>query len=271
MKTEIPLGKPTAYPEQYTPELLHPISRMDARSAFGLAAGLPFHGTDFWNAWELTWLNADGKPVVATAEIRVPAESPNIVESKSLKLYLDSFSMTTFVAASDVEETIAQDLSACTGADAGVLLLAATAAEGKRISSLPGDCLDDLDTGCKMYEIDSALLTADRDDVVAEELHSHLLRSLCPVTGQPDIGSILISYTGPRIARPGLLQYIVSYREHQDFHESCVERMFIDLLERCQPEKLSIQAHYQRRGGIDINPFRSNCDSKATNARLWRQ
>ncbi|MDH3533888.1 MAG: NADPH-dependent 7-cyano-7-deazaguanine reductase QueF [Gammaproteobacteria bacterium] len=271
MTTESPLGQPSTYLDQYAPELLHPIARASSRDPLGLAEPLPFAGVDIWNAWELTWLDTDGKPAVATAEIRFPASSTNIVESKSLKLYLNSFSMSRYVAETDVAESIEQDLSACVDADVDVCLRKVSALYGARIARPPGDCLDGLNVQCDAYEVDTDLLQADENDIVQEDLYTHLLRSLCPVTNQPDCGSLLIAYRGPRIDRKSLLRYIVSYREHNDFHEACVERMFVDVLERCRPEELTVYARYQRRGGIDINPFRSNFEKEAPNIRLWRQ
>ena len=271
MTTESPLGQPVQYIDQYSPELLHAIPRAQHRDALGLGDPLPFDGVDIWNAWELTWLDSDGKPVVATAEIRVPAKSTNIVESKSMKLYLNSFSMSKYLAQSDVAETIEQDLSACVDADVAVRVEGASARYGARVSRLPGLCLDEQRVACDVYEVDPDLLAADADTIVHEDLYSHLLRGLCPVTNQPDTGSILISYRGPQIDREALLRYIVSFREHNDFHENCVERMFVDIMDRCGTEQLSVYARYHRRGGIDINPFRSNFEADPPNARLWRQ
>jgi len=179
--------------------------------------------------------------------------------------------MTHYASASDVAETIEQDLSAATGADVTVVLERPAETDDRAITQLPGDSIDAQDLSCDAYEIDAALLSADADDIVTEVLSSHLLRSLCPVTSQPDSASVLVSYTGPRIDRPGLLRYIVSYRQHQDFHETCVERMFLDIMERCKPERLTVYARYQRRGSIDINPFRSNFEEDPPNTRLWRQ
>jgi 7-cyano-7-deazaguanine reductase len=273
MRDEIPLGKSVPYPEQYSPELLFEVPRAEQRERLGIGPDLPFHGTDIWNAWELSWLDHDGKPRCAIAEIRVPADSLSIIESKSLKLYLNSFAMTHYATQEDVMETIEQDLSDCAGADVEVSLQDLAAAEGAAADRMPGDCLDALSISCNFDEVapQAALLRSDPDEIVTEELYTHLLRSLCPVTSQPDTGSVLVRYTGPRIDREGLLRYIVSFRQHEDFHESCVERMFIDIVERCQPEKLTVYARYQRRGGIDINPFRSNFEAVAPNARLWRQ
>ena len=271
MTDESPLGRQSTYLEQYSPGLLYAIARTGNREALGLSDELPFHGTDIWNAWELTWLDSDGLPQVGTAEIRVPAGSPNIIESKSLKLYLNSFAMTRCASTGDVAEMIEQDLIEAAGAEVAVQVQRPSETDASTVAQLPGESLDDLKTGCNTYEVDAGLLEASADDVVTESLHSHLLRSLCPVTGQPDTGSMLITYTGPRIDRAGLLRYIVSYRQHQDFHETCVERIFLDIMERCKAEKLTVYARYQRRGGIDINPFRSNFEDEPPNPRLWRQ
>jgi len=271
MTKEIPLGRATPYLEHYSPESLYAIARTDGRAALGLPAKLPFHGTDIWNAWELTWLSGEGLPQVSTAEISVPADSTNIIESKSLKLYLNSFAMTQYESDAVVAGTIATDLSACADAGVAVRMFQPTATDAANVARLPGLCLDVPGAACRTYEVDANLLSADKTDVVSEDLYSHLLRSQCPVTGQPDTGSVMISYRGPRIDRQSLLRYIVSYRQHSDFHESCVERMFVDILEHCGPERLTVYARYQRRGGIDINPFRSNFEATAPNARLWRQ
>lgn len=271
MNEDIPLGRAVPYPEQYSPELLYAVPRHDHRASLGLGDPLPFSGTDIWNAWELTWLDPDGLPRCATAQIRVPAASPNIIESKSLKLYLNSFAMTHHASTADVAETIEGDLSESAGADVGVALHGGPSSAGNAVAEFPGTCLDALRVRCDATAVDPALLQTESADVTAEDLHTHLLRSLCPVTHQPDIGSVLVTYSGPRIDHEGLLKYIVSFRQHEDFHEACVERMFVDILERCQPEKLTVYARYQRRGGIDINPFRSNFETEAPNIRLWRQ
>ncbi len=271
MSGKNPLGQATPYPEQYSPDLLYAIARIDARSAIGLDAEIPFHGTDIWNARDLTWLDPDGLPRVGTAEIRIPADSVNLVESKSLKLYLGAFAMTAFESGRDLAAVITRDLSAATGGDVYVIVRDPDAPDGSAVARLPGTCIDTQHVQCDTYEVDAGLLAADKSDIVAEDLHTHLLRSLCPVTAQPDMGSISISYRGPRIDRAGLLRYVVSYRQHQDYHEACVERMFLDIRERCGAEQLSVYARYQRRGGIDINPFRSNFEAGVPNTRLWRQ
>ncbi len=261
-----PLGKATDYPSVYSPEVLCPIAREDSRASLGLGDALPFDGADLWTAWELTWLTRAGTPRAAAADICVPARSPNIIESKSLKLYLNSFAMSSAATGYDVAAVIRDDLSAAAGAPVAVTLRQSAA-----IGELPGDSLDEQDIGCSVYDVDASLLRANDAEVVSECLHSRLLRSLCPVTGQPDFGSLVIRYEGPRIAPDALLRYIVSFREHNDFHEACVERMFVDLKQRCRPERLSVYARYQRRGGIDINPFRSDFETVPTNARLWNQ
>ena len=261
-----PLGKAAGYPRVYSPEVLCPIARSDSRKSLGLGETLPFDGADLWTAWELTWLTRAGTPRVAAADIRVPAGSPNIVESKSLKLYLNSFAMSSSATGYDIAAVIRDDLSAAAGAPVAVALRQSAA-----IEELPGDSLDEQDVACSVYEVDAGLLEADDAELVSECLHSRLLRSLCPVTAQPDFGSLVIRYQGPRIARDALLRYIVSFREHNDFHEACVERMFVDLKQRCRPERLSVYARYQRRGGIDINPFRSDFETVPANARLWNQ
>lgn len=268
---KLPLGDNSAYPDKYAPDALCAISRAESRDSLGLSRDLPFHGVDIWNAWELTWLGPGNLPVVATAEIRVPADSPNIIESKSLKLYLNSYSMCRFSSITEVAATISEDLSDCTGTRSDVSILPVARNEARRVSRLAGTCLDSIAVDCDASDVDAKLLLADTNTLVDEDLHTHLLRSLCPVTSQPDIGSLQISYRGPKIDQASLLRYVVSYRQHSDFHESCVERIFVDVMARCAPEQLSVHARYQRRGGIDINPFRSNTGGLPLNLRLWRQ
>jgi len=263
------LGEQAEYGSSYSPDLLQPIPREENRQILGLAAELPFHGEDIWNAYELTWLNMLGKPQVATAEFRVPADSPNIIESKSMKLYLDSLSMTQYQGPDHVTNTINADLSRVTGAPVTVQLRPLIPPGS--IKELPGNCIDSLDVDCGSENVDPGMLSCGSDGTVSEALHTHLLRSLCPVTGQPDSGSILIRYQGRQIDPGSLLRYIVSYRKHHDFHESCVERIFLDIKKQCGPEQLSVYARYNRRGGLDINPFRSDFEPTAENLRLWRQ
>ena len=272
MSNKSPLGRTTAQPVDYAPEVLHAIARAENRAQLGIGESLPFHGTDIWNAWELTWLAANGQPQTATAAIRVPADSPNMVESKSLKLYLNSFAMTRQDSARAVAAVIARDLSACIGASVDVRLRdPAHLQAGVSTGRMPGVCLDGVDVDCSVWQVDAGLLRADPGHIVSEEFYTDALRSLCPVTGQPDIGSVAICYRGPRIDPAALLRYVVSYRQHSDFHEGCIERMFIDLEERCRPERLTVHGRYLRRGGIDINPFRSNFEDPPGSLRLWRQ
>ncbi len=269
--TELPLGKTSSYPDRYAPEVLFPIERRDNRERIGIGAELPFSGVDIWNAWDLTWLGEDGQPQTATAEIAIPAQSPRIVESKSMKLYLGSFAMSKHASADAVRDLIAKDLSKCAGDEVAVRVDTLDAMQEPTVQRLPGESLDRLAVPCNDWEVDAALLVADAGTVVSEALFTDALRSLCPVTGQPDLGSVLVRYRGPTIDRAALLRYVVSYRCHQDFHENCIERMFLDILECCGPEALTVYARYQRRGGIDINPFRSNFEDAAPNLRLWRQ
>ena len=249
---ELPLGKNTDYPQAYAPEVLAAVARSAARDAIGLGTDLPFQGMDIWNAWELTWLAKSGKPIVATAVITVPADSTNIVESKSLKLYVNSFAMSRYAVKGEVAGIISRDLTDLTESNVQVDVKPATEVSSYHIVDFPGDCIDHLDVQIEAGGVDAKLLKTEDGDPVEESLHSHLLRSNCPVTNQPDMGSVLIRYKGPRIDRESLLRYIVSYRQHNDFHEACIERMFVDLKKRC-------------------NPFRSDFEASAENLRLWRQ
>ncbi len=268
--TTTPLGQVTDYVQEYSPEVLFAVPRSEARHPLGLDGDLPFHGKDLWNAWELTWLDDNGKPMVATATFAFDATSPNIVESKSLKLYLGSMAMSRFATGHALVNTLRKDLANFSGADVEVSLNQGTTSQMAKIDQLPGQCVDDLAISNTATQVDPKLLSLG-DDVVSGTLHSHLLRSLCPVTAQPDIGSVVVKYLGPRIDPAAFLEYVVSFRQHQDFHEACIERMFLDIKERCQPESLTVSAHYTRRGGIDINPIRSDGDDEPENLRVWRQ
>lgn len=272
-ETSLPLGKPTSYRDAYDPGLLCPFPRAPKRAELGLGEGLPFAGFDLWNAYELSWLAPGGKPVAAMAEFRFPCVSAALVESKSFKLYLNSFNQTRFDDFTAVAATLERDLSSACGAAVAVRLLPLAAVAGTVIAALPGRCLDDLDVAIDRYDYAPALLdgAADAGRSVEETLHSHLLKSNCLVTRQPDWASVLIRYRGPRIDPAALLRYLVSYRRHSEFHEQCVERIFTDLLRRCRPEKLTVYARYTRRGGLDINPFRSNFETELPNWRLARQ
>ncbi len=266
-----PLGKKVRHASTYSPELLFSLPRDDARRASGIGIDLPFSGVDVWNAWEMTWLDGNSKPVVATAEIRIPAESPRIIESKSLKLYLNSLAMRRYRDLDEVSRIIAADLSAAAGHAVEVDLLPANTWHQQQFCQLPGTCIDEHPARTTAEGVNASLLRTGDDTVELQELYSHLLYTHCPVTNQPDSGSLLIRYSGPRIDAASLLNYIVSFRQHNDFHEACVERIFIDVLQHCAPEKLTVYARYNRRGGIDINPFRSNFEAHPGNDRLWRQ
>ncbi len=256
-----PLGRRSGHAELYAPELLFPIDRAPKRAEIGLAAGatLPFTGADLWSAYELSWLNPRGKPIVALAQFIVPCESPAIVESKSLKLYLGSFTMSRYESPAVVRDTIQRDLSAGFGCHVGVKLVLPDAFVDQHLDELDGLSLDRLDLDCDRYTPAPDLLSADHTQaIVSECFTSNLLKSNCLVTGQPDWGSVQVDYTGSPIDQAGLLRYLVSFRQHNEFHEQCVERIFIDLWTRCRPTRLQVLARYTRRGGLDINPWRSS-------------
>ena len=255
-----PLGKATEYCCHYAPELLYPIPRQAKRDEIGIAADAPpFTGEDLWNAYELSWLNPKGKPVVAVGQFRVPADSPNLIESKSFKLYLNSFNQTTFADATEVALTLTRDLSAAAGKLVAVTLEPLTSHPVAQIGTPDGILLDTLDIACDRYQpIPDYLAPVANANVVEETLYSHLLKSNCLVTGQPDWAMVVIRYRGRAIDRASLLRYLVSFRNHNEFHEQCVERIFCDLWQRCAPEALAVHARYTRRGGLDINPFRSS-------------
>lgn len=267
------LGKSVAGSSHYDPGLLFPIPRSQGRNAIGLSAVLPFHGVDIWNAWELSWLDELGKPQVAVAEIRVPADSPNLIESKSLKLYLNSLNAMRYPDAHHVERLLRDDLGAAAGGAVEVRVMGLDRVSEAAIHDAEGTCIDDLPITIEHYgPPEPAFLCTNPGTRVSETLVSHLLKSNCPVTAQPDWASVVISYQGAAIDRAGLLRYIVSYRNHDEFHEQCVERMFRDLHARCAPDQLSVSARYTRRGGLDINPWRGNAAQLAVpNRRLLRQ
>jgi 7-cyano-7-deazaguanine reductase len=259
------LGKPATYRDQYDPSLLYPIPRAAKREELGIAAQPPFFGADLWTAYELSWLTPRGKPVVAIAHVTVPCETPNIVESKSFKLYINSFSNSRFASADDVLARLRADLAEAAWRDApaagsvGVRLVPADQFDREQVHELDGLNLDRLDIECTQYTPQPSLLTsASGEQPVAEVLVSNLLKSNCLVTGQPDWGSVQVRYTGPQIDQGGLLRYLVSLRNHNEFHEQCVERIFMDIRRQCRPTKLSVYARYTRRGGLDINPFRTS-------------
>jgi len=258
-KAGSPLGKTVAYAGTRDASLLYPIARAADRAKLGIeGTELPFLGVDIWNSYEFSWLDARGKPRVALAEFRVPAESPNIIESKSFKLYLNSYMQTRVPDTDTLREWLSEDLSKAAGDTVSVQLGTPTSKESLQLQQLEGENIDDLPISIEHYGPPKPdLLYGNPDAVVEEKLVTHLFKSNCPVTGQPDWASLQIHYHGPRLDRAGLLRYLVSFREYADFHEHCVERIFNDIRERCAPDKLSVYARYTRRGGLDINPFRT--------------
>jgi 7-cyano-7-deazaguanine reductase len=266
-----PLGHATTYAADYDATLLFPVDRAPLRRDLGLAASLPFRGADLWTAYELSWLDAGGRPQVAIATFAVPAESPRIVESKSVKLYLTAFSQTRFAAPADVAATIARDIGAATGVPIDVAM-----APPERLAALPGgelagECIDALPLTTGRAEPAPDLLAAG-GAIVGETLCTRLFRSVCPVTGQPDYASVQVRYRGRRIDAAGLLAYLVSFRRHPGFHEHCVERIFVDVSRQCAPDALWVYARFTRRGGLDINPFRSSgMEPPPDNLRTARQ
>ncbi|WCM92234.1 NADPH-dependent 7-cyano-7-deazaguanine reductase QueF [Acidovorax sp. NCPPB 2350] len=273
------LGRAAAYADQYDASLLFPLPRQPKRDEIGVTGAPPFFGADLWTAFELSWLNPRGKPQVAIAHVTVPSETPNIVESKSFKLYLNSFNGTRFADAAEVQARIRADVSEAVWrgaqhpATVGVKLVLPEMFDREPVQELDGLLLDRLDVECTQYTPAPELLHAQHGEApVTETLVSHLLKSNCLVTGQPDWGSVRIQYSGAQIDQAGLLQYLVSFRNHNEFHEQCVERIFMDLWTRCRPIKLSVYARYTRRGGLDINPLRtSHPQALPPNVRTARQ
>jgi 7-cyano-7-deazaguanine reductase len=266
-----PLGHATVYQDRYDPALLFPVERAPLRAELGLDGALPFCGEDVWTAYELSWLDPGGKPQVAIATLRVPADSPRIVESKSVKLYLTAFNQTRFESTADVRAALARDLAQATGSAVAIELH-----EPPAFATLPhaeprGRCLDDLPVAMEHYVPEPHALVAGHA-IVRETLHTRLFRSVCPVTGQPDYACVELAYEGRAIEHAGLLRYLVSFRRHPGFHEHCVERIFVDVMQRCAPATLAVHARFTRRGGVDINPYRSSAAMPApVNARTARQ
>ncbi|MXR68252.1 NADPH-dependent 7-cyano-7-deazaguanine reductase QueF [Shewanella sp. JBTF-M18] len=271
--SKLTLGKSTGYQAQYDASLLQGVPRQLNRDAIALGDTLPFHGADIWTGYELSWLNAKGKPMVAIAEFILDFNSDNLIESKSFKLYLNSFNQTRFDSIEQVQQTLAKDLSACAGGEVVVKIIEPRQFANQRVVELPGTCIDDLDIEIDSYEFSSDYLIDSTDDksVVAETLTSNLLKSNCLITSQPDWGSVMIRYQGPKIDREKLLRYLISFRQHNEFHEQCVERIFVDLKRLCHCAKLTVYARYTRRGGLDINPYRSDFEHPPENHRLARQ
>ncbi|MGO2234057.1 NADPH-dependent 7-cyano-7-deazaguanine reductase QueF [Marinomonas sp. UCMA 3892] len=268
----LPLGQQTEYVSEYDAGLLYPIARVDKWTEMAIESErLPFFGEDVWNAYELSWLNLKGKPIVALAEFRLPCDSPNIIESKSFKLYLNSLNQMRYDSAEEVQAILEKDLSRAAGAKVTVIIRDVDSMASLVVLT-PDYCIDELDVDVSEYHPNAGLLETDETmGVVEERLVSHLLKSNCPVTNQPDWGSVFIDYKGPKIHHESLLKYVISFREHTDFHEQCVERIFIDIMRQCKPESLTVYARYVRRGGLDINPYRSTAPLVLGNDRLTRQ
>jgi 7-cyano-7-deazaguanine reductase len=273
------LGKVSAYIDQYDASLLFPIPRAGKRAEIGVVGAAPFFGADMWTAFELSWLNLRGKPELALVHFTIPCESINIVESKSFKLYLNSFNNSRFADAAEVSARLRADITEAVWrggvvqSSIGVKLITAELFDREPLHELDGLNLDRLDVECTQYHPAPELLqTVPDETAVSEVLVSNLLKSNCLVTGQPDWGSVQISYTGAQIVQEGLLQYLVSFRNHNEFHEQCVERIFMDIWTRCKPSKLAVYARYTRRGGLDINPFRTSYpQALPANIRTARQ
>ncbi|QVM89829.1 NADPH-dependent 7-cyano-7-deazaguanine reductase QueF [Pseudomonas entomophila] len=268
-----PLGKSSEYIATYTPSLLFPIPRLAKWAELGVSGdALPWQGVDYWNCFELSWLLPSGKPVVAIGEFAIPCDSPNIIESKSFKLYLNSLNQTKFESVAQLQACLVKDLSTAAGKPVAVKVSTLADIEAQGVTALPGQCIDALDVAIDNYEQPKPeLLRCSTERVVEETVHSHLLKSNCPVTGQPDWGSVVVEYKGRALDHASLLTYLISFRQHADFHEQCVERIYLDLKKLLQPEYLTVYARYVRRGGLDINPYRSTRVISPENLRLVRQ
>lgn len=271
-----PLGKNSPYISQYDPSLLFPIPRKIKRDEIGITDKTIFYGYDIWNAYELSWLNSKGKPEVAIVTLDIDAHTTNIIESKSLKLYFNSFNQSKFANREMILNLLHKDLASALEGDVNISLYGLHDINNQPIQGFKSICIDQLDVECSKYLPDAALLKAYSDTIVEEKLYSDLLKSNCLVTSQPDWASIEIDYHGQAIDHASLLQYIVSFRNHNEFHEQCVERIFMDLLQQFKLERLTVYARYTRRGGLDINPIRSTHpialnDLKNLNTRQARQ
>lgn len=267
------LGQKTEYSSQYDRTLLQPVPRALNRDGLGITQNQPFTiGADIWTAYEISWLNEKGLPQVAIADIYLDYQSQNLIESKSFKLYLNSFNQSKFADFNVVQQTMQRDLSECAQGDVKVRLNPVTVYDSQKIDHLQGDCIDEQDIEITSYEFNADWLKdCVSDEIVEEKLVSHLLKSNCLITNQPDWGTLHIHYVGKKINHEKLLRYVVSFRQHNEFHEQCVERIFCDLMHYAKPEKLTVYARYTRRGGLDINPFRSNFENLPENLRLARQ
>ena len=267
------LGQKTEYASQYDRTLLQPVPRALNRDGLGITQNQPFTiGADIWTAYEISWLNEKGLPQVAIADIYLNYQSQNLIESKSFKLYLNSFNQSKFADFNAVQQTMQGDLSECAQGDVKVRLNPVAVYDSQKIDHLQGDCIDQQDIEITSYEFNADWLKdCVSDEIVEEKLVSHLLKSNCLITNQPDWGTLHIHYVGKKIDHEKLLRYVVSFRQHNEFHEQCVERIFCDLMHYAKPEKLTVYARYTRRGGLDINPFRSNFENLPENLRLARQ
>ena len=267
------LGQKTEYASQYDRTLLQPVPRALNRDGLGITQNQPFTiGADIWTAYEISWLNEKGLPQVAIADIYLDYQSQNLIESKSFKLYLNSFNQSKFADFNSVQQTMQRDLSECAQGDVKVRLNPVSVYDSQKIDHLQGDCIDEQDIEITSYEFNADWLKdCVSDEIVEEKLVSHLLKSNCLITNQPDWGTLHIHYVGKKIDHEKLLRYVVSFRQHNEFHEQCVERIFCDLMHYAKPEKLTVYARYTRRGGLDINPFRSNFENLPENLRLARQ
>lgn len=273
MASHGPLGAQVDYPEHYDPSVLHPIARREGRERLGLGESPNFCGVDIWNAYELSWLDGRGKPHVGVAEFHFPAASPCIIESKSFKLYLNSYNQSAFASVDEVVSRLTADLSKACGADVAVFVYG----PGQWSASLqpqemPGRCIDEIDIEVTDYQPSAQLLACEAYVDDEQQYYSHLLRSRCPVTGQPDWASVSICCSGPKLDEGSLLRYLVSFRQQNDFHEQCVEQIFRDIRAACRPQSLTVYARYLRRGGLDINPWRSTeAVPERLNLRAFRQ
>lgn len=268
------LGKKTRYDNSFDAKLLQPVPRALNRDGLNLTNPLPFYGDDVWTGFELSWLNAKGKPVVAMANFVIPYDSENLVESKSFKLYLNSFNQHRFDSSEEVQRQLANDLSLCANGNVSVELILANAFASQTITAPSGQCIDELDISVEDFEFSTDYLKESVDPngpIISERLFSNLLKSNCLITNQPDWGTVEINYQGPKINQEALLRYLISFRQHNEFHEQCVERIFSDLKRLCHCQNLSVNARYTRRGGLDINPFRSNFEKTPANTRQARQ
>lgn len=267
------LGQKTEYKNEYDPSLLQAVPRKLNRDGLGITESQPFDkGADVWTCYELSWLNQNGLPQVAIADVAVDFQSENLIESKSFKLYLNSFNQTKFESLEQVEQILAKDLSHCASGQVSVKVYKLSDYTGQAIVDFAGECIDEQDIQINSYEFSTHYLeNVVTGEQVEEALVSHLLKSNCLITSQPDWGSVQIRYVGKKLDREKLLRYLVSFREHNEFHEQCVERIFCDLMQFAKPEKLTVYARYTRRGGLDINPFRSNFEDVPQNTRMARQ